>query len=958
MTTLNQLLPPQATEPVTCLGLTFENDEARRAYFLEQLRERLQDPDFKEIAGFPIASDAAILALSDPPYYTACPNPWLADFLNEWDDTSSNPKIAYHREPFATDVSEGKNDPIYNAHSYHTKVPHKAIMRYILHYTEPGDIVFDGFCGTGMTGVAAQLCGDKRVVEELGYRVQPDGTIESPQEDENGQLIFKAFSKLGARRAILNDLSPAATFIAYNYNTPVDVIAFEQQAQRLLQQVEQECGWMYRTLHSCTKDIEEHAETLKAIVLGEMDCPAWVMLGRINYTVWSDVFICPECAGDIVFWEVAVDKEAGKVNDQFGCPHCDAALTKRTVGRAWNSQFDKAIGQMVRQAKQVPVLINYSIGKTRYQKTPDDFDSALLEKIDKAEIPYWFPTDALPDGYNTRQPMESHGITHLHHFYTKRNLLTLASFRVALKRYPRALFVFTGIVNRATKMNRIHLKNFFFGGGGWNAGYLKGTLYISSVPIETSIVDLIDNRLKSVKKAFNSLAGISYQNVATFSSSASVTGIENESIDYIFLDPPFGANLMYSELNFLWESWLQVFTNNQPEAIVNKTQRKDLSDYRALMVDCFKEAFRLLKPGRWMTVEFSNTQASVWNTLQTTLQQAGFIIANVSALDKKQGSFKAVTTTTAVKQDLIISAYKPNGNLQARFKKTAGTEAGVWEFIGSHLNYLPITKTKNGTLEFVVERDPRILYDRTIAYFISHYYLVPLSSQAFQSGLRKHFIEKDGMIFLPEQVQEYEQKRKLSKHPPQMELFVSDERSAIDWLQQFLNQHPATRQQIHPQFTQQLGAGWKKHEVPVELERLLELNFLKYNGLGAVPAPIHRWLENQYKDCRHLEPDAPLLQQRAADYWYVPDPRQASDLEKLREVQLLREFKQYQKNTDKRLTKFRSEVLRAGFKQAWIQQDYQTIIDLAEKLPEAALYENEKLLQFYDLALVRLDGVN
>jgi len=70
----------------------------------------------------------------------------------------------YHREPFASDVSEGKNNPIYNAHSYHTKVPHKAVMRYILHYTDPGDVVFDGFCGTGITGVAAQLCGDRKAV--------------------------------------------------------------------------------------------------------------------------------------------------------------------------------------------------------------------------------------------------------------------------------------------------------------------------------------------------------------------------------------------------------------------------------------------------------------------------------------------------------------------------------------------------------------------------------------------------------------------------------------------------------------------------------------------------------------------------------------------------------------------------------------------------------------------------
>ena len=210
MTTLNLLNDSKTTQHVKCLGLTFENDNARRAHFLEQLREKLQQPDFKNIAGF-------------PPYYTACPNPWLSDFLKEWAATKgASPgkggretlgefETAYHRDPFAADVSEGKNDPIYNAHSYHTKVPHKAIMRYILHYTKPGDVVFDGFCGTGMTGVAAQLCGDRRAVLELGYRVLPDGTIEAQEEDDSGKLVFKPFSKLGARRAILNDLSPITT---------------------------------------------------------------------------------------------------------------------------------------------------------------------------------------------------------------------------------------------------------------------------------------------------------------------------------------------------------------------------------------------------------------------------------------------------------------------------------------------------------------------------------------------------------------------------------------------------------------------------------------------------------------------------------------------------------------------------------------------------------------------------
>ena len=129
-----------STGPVECLGMTFPNDDERRKYFLEKLAQELKDPEFRKIEGFPIGEDEDILALSDPPYYTACPNPWLADFVKHY-GTPYNPKKPYHREPFAADVSEGKNHPIYAAHAYHTKVPHRAIMRYILHYTGTGDVV-------------------------------------------------------------------------------------------------------------------------------------------------------------------------------------------------------------------------------------------------------------------------------------------------------------------------------------------------------------------------------------------------------------------------------------------------------------------------------------------------------------------------------------------------------------------------------------------------------------------------------------------------------------------------------------------------------------------------------------------------------------------------------------------------------------------------------------------------
>jgi DNA-directed RNA polymerase subunit RPC12/RpoP len=354
--------------PITCLGKTFISNEERRAYFTEELRKRLADPEFRKIEGFPIGKDEDILALSDPPYYTACPNPcWLEDFITEWENQKEKPldNAPYHREPFAADVSEGKNDPIYNAHSYHTKVPHKAIMRYILHYTNPGDIVFDGFCGTGMTGVAAQMCGNRAEVESLGYKVEEDGAVLQEETDEKGVKYWKAFSKLGARKAVLNDLSPAATFIAYNYNTPVDAAAFEKEAKRILAEVETECGWMYETTHT-------DGETK----------------GKINYTVWSDVFVCPECSNEIRFTEAAVDKEAGEVKDEFPCPHCSVKLTKRRMERAWTTKFDTAINESIKQAKQIPVLINYTVEGKRAEKKPDKKDLALIEKIEQTEIPY------------------------------------------------------------------------------------------------------------------------------------------------------------------------------------------------------------------------------------------------------------------------------------------------------------------------------------------------------------------------------------------------------------------------------------------------------------------------------------------------------------------------------------------------------------------------------------------
>ena len=88
------------------------------------------------------------------------------------------------------------------------------------------------------------------------------------------------------------------------------------------------------------------------------------------------------------------------------------------------------------------------------------------------------------------------------------------------------------------------------------------------------------------------------------------------------------------------------------------------------------------------------------------------------------------------------------------------TPESAWDFVQTHLKQLSVSRThKDGALEFIVERDPRRIYDRLVAWFIRHDAPVPLSSAEFLAGLRSAFPERDGMVFLPEQVGDYDRRR-------------------------------------------------------------------------------------------------------------------------------------------------------------------------------------------------------
>ena len=257
-----------------------------------------------------------------------------------------------------------------------------------------------------------------------------------------------------------------------------------------------------------------------------------------------------------------------------------------------------------------------------------------------------------------------------------------------------------------------------------------------------------------------------------------------------------------------------------------------------------------------------------------------------------------------------------------------------------HLKHLPVFVSKDGQAEVIAERQNYLLFDRMVAFHVQRGVTVPLSAAEFYAGLGQRFSERDGMSFLPEQVAEYDKKRMTVREVLQLQLFVTDESSAIQWLKQQLIKKPQTFQELHPQFLKEIG-GWQKHEKPLELSELLEQNFLRYEAKGEIPTQILSYLRpiKELATCprrtRVYEPWAKIAgtcptRTRQASWRNCASGR-CSVNSKVPE------------SNQKRLKVFRLEAVRAGFKKAWQERDYATIITVARKIPEHVLQEDPKL---------------
>lgn len=515
---------------------------------------------------------------------------------------------------YASPLPASRKGALYNAFSYPTKISPETIAVFLAAHTKPGETVLDTFGGSGTTGIAALLC-DK-----------PTDLMKQMAADAGVNPVW------GPRHAIVQDIGVLGSFVAGTLCAPRDPAAFEAAAAALIDKVEGELPDLYSAQAPDGQP------------------------GTVRHVIWTDFLSCDQCEQETSFWDAAVRFEPLRLLDTFVCPHCGHESPMETTSRATDVELDPILKREVVTRKRRPVRVHGKTGKKNWQREATDDDIRRCADVDFGNLPRSAPVTELAWGELHRAGYHT-GISHLHHFYTRRNFLAMARLWEAIEEFPEDMrqplrfLVLSYNGPHATLMTRVVVKtgqrDFVL------TGAQSGVLYVSGLPVEKNIFEGLRRKTKTIRDAFTMTQG-SASTVRVVQGSSTHLELPDGSVDYVFTDPPFGDYIPYAEVNQISEAWLGTTTDRAAEIVVSGSGGKSVETYGRMMAEVFAEVARVLKPDGRATVVFHSAKADVWKVLSQAYSAAGLGVEATSVLDKVQDSFKQVVSTVSVKGDPLL----------------------------------------------------------------------------------------------------------------------------------------------------------------------------------------------------------------------------------------------------------------------------------------------------------------
>jgi DNA modification methylase len=469
---------------------------------------------------------------------------------------------------------------------------------------------------------------------------------------EPGETVLDVYAGSGmtgvaaailGRRAELRDISALGAHIGSNYTNLVDPAAFRQIVNEVMQRAHQRLGDVYAT--RCAK-CGKSADLSKA--------------------TWSKVYECVGCGQAVNYYRAL--EAANWSKSRMACK-CGERLVLR---RAKQTGEEKVLDTVVCECS--PKMLD--------QEPSAELHPASLENLTYPDVAIGADRQMF-----AASALGKHDLLTTAKFFSARNLAVLAALHEEInsvedeKLREKLLFTFTAILARASKRYQWSKKRPL---NAANQNY-----YIAPVFYEWNVYDLFSRKSEAILRSEDHIRGLMARNgvkgepqVTYKLGSADELDLPDESIDYVFTDPPFGSNIFYSDMNLFQEAWIGAFTDHEREAVVDRSgngkTRRTAERYENLITDSLRECHRVLKPGGWMSLVFSNSAGEMWALVQRSLHTAGFSLVAISILDKGQRSVKGLASgfENVVTFDLIISMRKGEPGEEVAFSPPHGDYFG------------------------------------------------------------------------------------------------------------------------------------------------------------------------------------------------------------------------------------------------------------------------------------------
>jgi len=300
------------------------------------------------------------------------------------------------------------------------------------------------------------------------------------------------------------------------------------------------------------------------------------------------------------------------------------------------------------------------------------------EEIEKALQTYWYPS-GIP-------LMKNADVDTIEKLFSPVQLAQLAYLRHLIKGVRdepvrQTLFLmFSGLLNKINLT--YHASGERSPGRGDSAMFRYYRFRIAPTPASLNLMTYFESRLKKVTAAKQEIArhisdrALEYSQVVK-GSATDLNQIEDESVDYIYTDPPYGSKIPYLDLSVLWNSWLELPVTEddyQLEAIEGGELNKSKVQYAELITNSVREMYRTLKFDRWMSFVFAHKDPAYWHMIVEAAEKAGFQYAGAVAQNNGQSSFKKRQNPFTVLHGQLIINFKKVRNPVSLAKFALGAD--------------------------------------------------------------------------------------------------------------------------------------------------------------------------------------------------------------------------------------------------------------------------------------------